>query len=163
MKGARSGVQRLIKNECPHALDVGCICHLADLTIKSGVKSLPVDIDQLFIDVFYYFFHSSKRKQEFCDLWCSLFTSEPQTILKHCPTRWLSLLRCVGRFISQFDGLKSYFLSCSEAETWKVVSMKIHLQNLSFSFSHISFHQWIGLIACFNSHQKIPLVSCIVR
>ena len=129
MKGARSGVQRLIKNECPHVLDVGCICHLADLTIKSGVKSLPVDIDQLFIDVFYYFFHSSKRKQEFCDLWCSLFTSEPQTILKHCPTRWLSLLRCVGRFISQFDGLKSYFLSCSEAETRKVVSIIDRLEN----------------------------------
>ena len=31
MKGARSGVQKLIKNECSHVLDVGCICHLADL------------------------------------------------------------------------------------------------------------------------------------
>ena len=99
--------------------DVGCICHLADLTIKAGLQALPVDIDKLFIDVFYYFYHSSKRKQEFCDLWCSLFTSEPQTILKHCPTRWLSLLRCVARYLAQLDGLKSYFLSCGEAETAK--------------------------------------------
>ena len=129
MKGARSGVQCLIKNKCPHVLDVGCICHLADLKIKSGIKSLQVNIDQLFIDVFYYFFHSSKRKQEFCDLWCSLFTSELQTILKHSPTRWLSLLRCVGRFIAQFDSLKSYFLSCSEPETWKVVSIIEMLEN----------------------------------
>ena len=88
MKGARSGVQKLIRTECSDVLDVGCICHLADLTIKAGLQALPVDIDKLFIDVFYYF-HSSKRKQEFTDLWCSLFTSEPQTILKHCPTRWL--------------------------------------------------------------------------
>ena len=110
-------------------LDVGCICHLADLTIKSGIQALPIDIDQLFIDVFYYFYHSSKRKQEFCDLWWSLFTSEPQTILKHCPTRWLSLLRCIGRFLTQFDGLNSYFLSCSEAETSKVVSIIERLQN----------------------------------
>ena len=29
IKGVRSGVQRLIRNECPHVLDVGCICHLA--------------------------------------------------------------------------------------------------------------------------------------
>ena len=105
MKGARSGVQRLIRNECPHVLDVRCIRHLADLTIKAGIGALPVDIDKLFIDVFYYFYHSSKRKQEFCDLWCSLFISEPQTILKHCTTRWLSLLRSVGHFIAQFDGL----------------------------------------------------------
>ena len=106
MKGARSGVQKLIKNEHQHLYDVGCICHLADLTVKAGLKALPVDIDQLFIDVFYHFFHSSKRKQEFCD---SLFTTEHEFILKHCPTRWLSLIRCVGRYLSQYDGLKSYF------------------------------------------------------
>ena len=86
MKGARSGVQKLIKAECSDVLDVGCFCHLADLTIKAGLQALPVDIDKLFIDVFYYFYHSSKRKQEFCDLWCSLFTSDLQMILKHCPT-----------------------------------------------------------------------------
>ncbi len=53
------------------------------------MEVLPVDIDQLFLDIFYYFYHSSKRKQEFCDLWCSLFTTEPQTVLKHCTTRCL--------------------------------------------------------------------------
>ena len=38
------------------------LCHLADLTIKAGMKILPVDIDhdQFFVDVFYFFFHSSK-------------------------------------------------------------------------------------------------------
>ena len=119
MKGTRSGVQKLIRDECSDVFDVGCICHLADLAIKAGMQTLPVDIDHLFVDVFYYFFHSSKRKEEFCDLWYSLFTSDPQTILKHCTTRWLSLLRCVGRYLTQFHGLKSFFLSCNEAETVK--------------------------------------------
>ena len=36
MKGCRSGVQKLIKNEIPQLYDVGFICHLADLTIKAG-------------------------------------------------------------------------------------------------------------------------------
>ena len=149
MKGARSGVQKLIKTECSDVLDVGCICHLADLTIKHGSQALPVDIDKLFIDVFYYIYHSSKRKQEFCDLWCSLFTSEPQTIRKHCPTRWLSLLRCVGRYLTQLDGLKSYFLSCGEAETVKVKSILERFEHpltkplllfLPFSFIHTSIN-----------------------
>ena len=42
MKGKRSGVQKLIRNQCPHVLDVGCICHLADLAVKSGMGVLPV-------------------------------------------------------------------------------------------------------------------------
>lgn len=69
MKGARSGVQKLFKNEMPHLYDVGCICHLADLTIKAGMETLPVDINQLFVDIFYYFYHSSKRGQLFVDHW----------------------------------------------------------------------------------------------
>ena len=52
MKGVRSGVLKLIKNGFPSVHDVGCICHLADLTKKDGMKTLPVDIDQLFVDIF---------------------------------------------------------------------------------------------------------------
>ena len=81
MKGARSGVQKLIRNECPHLYDVGCICHLAELTIKAGLKTLPVDIDQLFVDIFYFFYHSSKRMEQFAENWRSLFSPEPSTIL----------------------------------------------------------------------------------
>ena len=87
---------------------------------KAGLKTLPIDVDQLFVDVFYLFLHSSKRKQQFADNWHSLFSSEPTTILKHCTTCWLSLLCCVNRCIDQFDGFKSYFLSCEVAETVKV-------------------------------------------
>ncbi len=89
---------------------------------------MPIDIDQLFIDIFYYFYNSSKRNQQFADHWCSLFTSEPEAILKHCPTRWLSLLRCVGRYLTQYEGLKTYFLSCDK-QTAKVISITSRLEN----------------------------------
>ena len=128
MKGMRSGVQKLIKNENPSTYDVGCICHLADLAIKAGMKGLPVDIDQLFIDIFYYFYHSSKRTQEFEDNWRDMFTTEPSVILKHCPTRWLSLLRCVERYLVQLDGLISYFASCDEGNA-KIRSILQRLRN----------------------------------
>ncbi len=128
MKGARSGVQKLIKDENPILYDVGCICHLADLCIKAGMKTLLIDIDQLFIDIYYYFSHSSKRQQQFTDVWHSFYESEPKVILKHCPTRWLSLLRCIGRYLEQLEGLISYFLSCDD-QTAKVVSITKRLQN----------------------------------
>ncbi len=128
MKGARSGVKKLIKDENPFLHDVGCICHLADLVVKAGMETLPIDIDQLFVDVFYHFYHSSKRKQQFTDLWQSLFTSEPEVILKHSTTRWLSLLRCVRRYINQYEGLKSYFLTCDN-RTNKVESITARLED----------------------------------
>ncbi len=50
MKGARSGVKKLIKDENPFLHDVGCICHLADLVVKAGMETLPIDI-QLFVEL----------------------------------------------------------------------------------------------------------------
>ena len=96
-KGARSGVvPKLIRSECPHVLVVGCICHLADLTLRSGMQSLPIKFLLMYCI-------STTRKQEYCNLL-------PQLSHRLCPTRWLCLLHCVGRHIDQFDGLKSYFL-----------------------------------------------------
>ena len=128
MKGCRSGVQKLIKNEIPQLYDVGCINHLADHSIKAGITALPINIDQLFIYIFYHFYNSSKRHQEFADHWYSVFISEPKSILKHCPTRWLSLLRCVGRYLAQYEGLQSYFLSCNE-QSAKVISITKRLED----------------------------------
>ena len=104
-------------------------CHLADLTNKTGMATLSVDINQLFLYVFYYFFHCTKRKQKFTNLLCTFFTSEPKAIIKHCATRWLSLLLCISRFVHQFDGLKSSFVSCHEAESSKALSIIRMLEN----------------------------------
>lgn len=86
--------------------DVGCICHLSDLTIKAGLQELPISIDrrmykkissidQLFIGIFYHFYH---RHQQFADLWRSLFSSErlryhpwsPQGTFNSCVLNYFS-------------------------------------------------------------------------
>ncbi len=66
MKGVRSGVQKRIKDECPQLYDVGCICHLADLTIKAGMETLPVNIDQLFVDIFSFFLSQQQEEGTIC-------------------------------------------------------------------------------------------------
>ena len=50
----------LIKNEMPHLYDARCICHIANLS-KAGISTLSVDINQLFIDIFYHFYHSARE------------------------------------------------------------------------------------------------------
>ena len=128
MKGVRSGVQKLINDENPMLYDVGCICHLADLTVKAGMSilSLLTSISSSLMSFISSITVVSVSK--FVDLWCSLFTNEPEVILKHCPTRWLSLLRCVDRYIKQLEGLKSYFRSSHE-ETSKTRSILNRLEN----------------------------------
>ena len=42
MKSARSGVQKRIQTEMLHLHDVGCINHMADLTITAGMETLPI-------------------------------------------------------------------------------------------------------------------------
>ena len=45
------------------------------------------------------------------------FTETPcEVILKHVSTRWLSLEKCMGRMLSQWPALQSYFNSIPEAE-----------------------------------------------
>ena len=39
---------------------MGCMCHLAALCTSAALKKLPVSIDDLLVDVFYHFKHSSK-------------------------------------------------------------------------------------------------------
>ena len=74
MKGSRSGVQKRIKDENPQLYDVACIFHLADLTVKAGMETLPVDIDQLFIDIFIIFTIpvSASKNLEICGALYSL-------------------------------------------------------------------------------------------
>ena len=161
MKGARSGVQKLIKDE-NFLYDVGWICHLADLTVKVGMKALPLDIDQLFVDTYYHFYHSSKRTQQFSDLWGEFHSEESGKILKQCPTRWLSLLRCVKRYLTQYDGLKSYFSSCDEQSS-KVCGIIEKLENpltkplLLFLLTFC--HTWIVSIEYFKSPMRTRPVS----
>ena len=72
-----------------------CLCHLAALCAAAALKKLPVSIDELLIDIYYHFKHSSKRYSEFSAIREEFSDIAPFRILKHCKTRWLSLERCV--------------------------------------------------------------------
>jgi len=65
--------------------------------------------------MFHLFVFSSKRRvlleefEEFEDI-------EHLGLLKHCPTRWLSLLKVVERLLHQYPALAEYFASHEDGE-----------------------------------------------
>ena len=100
MVGRRNSVLSRVLNEQPQVFSLGCICHLAALCAAAGLKALPVSIDNLLIDMFYNFKHSSKRVHEFEEILADFSDMAPMRVLKHCTTRWLSLDRAVERLIA---------------------------------------------------------------
>lgn len=37
-------------------------------------------------------------------------------MLKHCPTRWLSMMRCITRLIDQYNAVESYLGAQKDAD-----------------------------------------------
>lgn len=87
---------------------VGCVCHLMHLAARKAAKCLPVDVESPLIDIFYYLDKSSKRKQALIEVQKRL-ELPVQKIIKHVPTRWLSLGKCLQRLVDQYDALVTYF------------------------------------------------------
>lgn len=83
--------------------------NLADLTIKAGLEVLPINFSLIIFTIVA------------SNVAVTLFFCHPQTF-------WLSLLRCVGRYLNQLQGLISCFLSCDEQSS-KVISITERLQN----------------------------------
>ena len=64
MKGQRNGVVRHLRDQQPDVLDLGCICHLENLALKAAMKSLPINVDSLLVDINTHFYMSVKRKDQ---------------------------------------------------------------------------------------------------
>ncbi len=97
-------------------------------------------------------------------MWYSFYINEPKVLLKHCQTRWLSLLRCVRRYLDLLDGLLSYFRSCDD-QTAKVVSITERLENpLTKPILHFLNHVLPSIDRfnrSFQSQMRTKRVSCI--
>ena len=115
MKGCHNSVLSQIKVNQAVIFDLGCICHLANLAVGAGIKQFPLLIEDLFVDVYFHFEKSCKRIEIFREF--QDFTGvDFQKILKHCSTRWLSLLKCIQRILGQWPALQSYFSSHEDVE-----------------------------------------------
>ena len=118
--GKRKGILSQLKKEsCPHIYGMGCPCHIIHNTAEKGYKAFSVasgfDIEELAVDVCYWFDKSTKRKASlesfstFCDI-------EYKQMLDFCSTRWLCMHAVVKRMIDMYEPLRSYFTSSAPDE-----------------------------------------------
>jgi len=109
MLGEKSGVAFFLKEKHREIIPIGCSCHLINLAAQKAAAVLPADIEQTVIDIFYFLEKSANRKESLKEFQ-RLHNTEIRKILKHVPTRWLSLNKCLGRLVGQWQPLLHYFL-----------------------------------------------------
>ena len=68
------------------------------------------NVEDMVIDLYYWFEKSTKRKASLAE-YCIFCDTSYRDIVKHSSTRWLSLERAVSRVLQQFVSLKSYCVS----------------------------------------------------
>ena len=68
------------------------------------------DVEDILVDIFYWFDKSSKRKVQL-EEFCSFYDQEYRKIIEHVTTRRLNLETAVTRSIRLYQSLRSYVLS----------------------------------------------------
>lgn len=112
--GNRHSIKTMVQEKNPDVFFNGCQCHVVHNTSAAAASAFTeatgFDVSDILVDLYYWFDHSSKRKNllveysGFCD-------QEYRQVIKYASTRWLSLEKCVTRALQQNESLKSYFLS----------------------------------------------------
>ena len=70
----------------------------------------------MLIKIFYHFKHSSKGWEGFFDVLKEFDNIRALRVLKHCTTRWLSLLHCLDHLLEQWPAHYAYFDHQDEIE-----------------------------------------------
>ena len=113
MLGSRNSVLTRLQTEQPRIVSFHCNCHIAALIANHACKELPGYLDDLTVQIWYFFQKSPKRQRVFQEFQ-QFVDVKPHKLLKAGQTRWLSLEICVNRLLEQYEALLSYFRSSSE-------------------------------------------------
>jgi predicted DNA-binding antitoxin AbrB/MazE fold protein len=114
--GCQKSVFVNLQSENESIIHANCNAHVIHNSAKFGLKKLPFNVETLIFDIFSHFSVSAKRNASLKQ--CYVFTEcVYKKMIRHCPTRWLTLFKAVTRIIEDYDAIKAYFSALSEEET----------------------------------------------
>ncbi|XP_045216160.2 uncharacterized protein LOC123566277 [Mercenaria mercenaria] len=161
MVGQHNSVLSRVREQQPNVYDLGCVCHIANTCVQHALKKLTTGVVDLLIDTFYYFLHSSKTKEEYQGFVDFVELEDPGKLLKHCPTRWISLHKCVKQSLVHWPALKSYFDSQPEVEKKgsrvKRCASKLHDEVLYMTYLFLDYilEPIIGFNTTFQANEAM--------
>ena len=118
--GIRDSLKTRILLRNPAIYFNGCPCHIIHNAAQKAGDTLTercaFDVEELTIDLYYWFDKSTKRKNGLRS-YCIFCDQAYRAIIKHVTTWWLSLETAVERILKQFPSLTSYFKSENESQS----------------------------------------------
>ena len=117
MIGKKEGVYGQLLKENDKIISTGCVCHRYHLAAEWASKELPRNVENLFLDIYYYMEKSANRLENFSQLQkeCGV---QQKKVKKHCPTRWLSLGETCSWVLENWEPLTLFFTEeCDEEES----------------------------------------------
>ena len=114
----RKLVNKLAKDKGNSFLSLGsCALHTVNNDFEEGLKQLKetLDVEQLLIDVYFFFKYSSTRREDYKEME-NLTNVTAEYLLKYCSTRWLYIGKVVVRMMEQMENIKEHFLTFVPAQ-----------------------------------------------
>ena len=111
--GKHSSVYQKLKLINSHIVQANCNCHVLNNCVKYALKAFSIDVESFVIKTYNSFSSSAKKSKTLRDF-CDFVDIEYKELLRHVPTRWLSLLPAIYRLLLCWPALKSYFISQEE-------------------------------------------------
>lgn len=111
--GRYNSVFQKLKEKNNDIVKANCVAHIVHNSAKHAGDRLNLDIESVINKIFSYFSTSSKRVEELKSVYIFV-EKEYQSLLRHVPTRWLSLWPAVKRLHDSWVALKTFFLSLGE-------------------------------------------------
>lgn len=111
--GVRQSVFTELKKENGSILKANCNAHVTHNTLKKAADALKCDIETVITSVYSHFSVSANRRIQLIDFF-EFVDAEYHELLRHVPTRWLSLGPAIDRLLDSWVPVVSYFVSLGE-------------------------------------------------
>ncbi|GFS73799.1 uncharacterized protein TNCV_1458391 [Trichonephila clavipes] len=109
--------QKLKSEENNDIIAAHCNDHIFHNCAKNALKVMPVDVENIVMKVFAEFSCFAKKREDLKECF-DFFESEYREVIRHVPTRWLSLCKAFDRMLSSWGPLKSCLnLECGRLPT----------------------------------------------
>ncbi|KAK1164236.1 hypothetical protein AOXY_G16278 [Acipenser oxyrinchus oxyrinchus] len=139
MIGPEDSVLSRLKSLSPGIVNLGGVCHLAEICSNIGVESLSAPLAELVSDIHSYF-SSSAHKQHQLKTLGVLVDLELLKTIKCAPVRWLHLNKVIKHVSDLWPALLPYFINCeSRASKVELIRERLQNQELRLVFLYLQF------------------------
>ena len=111
--GKHHSVMKLLNNDNGNILSANCSNHILHNGCKHASDILDIDIELIVLKLYGHFASSAKRREKLQSFF-TFVDLEWSEILRHVPTRWLSLTPAVDRVLSNWEAIRSYLKSVED-------------------------------------------------